>query len=264
MHPLQLLHGHWTGDSCHFWAEWIWCAVGNSHHPSLSRWQVPPRSCLSDACSGHHPLHDIGMVSYTSPLFSSPLHHALYIAVMQTWSHIHSNCLMYIYTEQLSCADLRMFCCRYVDAVKPGRYGVAKPFYFPFLPSYWTGKPRRLKKKEVDSLVHTKHWISWLCFSIICVHVWGSRGWLPWVSPNTNTVPSSRLSENCWDTANCVHYPHSYLVHAQMPIRIHMKLQYHSQNQAWLLLVCNCSGTHLHNHSIYVDMSQRIIFSGRK
>ena len=26
---------------------------------------------------------------------------------------------------------------RYVNAVKPGQYGVPKPFYFPFLPSYW-------------------------------------------------------------------------------------------------------------------------------
>ena len=30
---------------------------------------------------------------------------------------------------------------RYVDAVKPGDYGVPRPFYFPFLPSYWTGRP---------------------------------------------------------------------------------------------------------------------------
>ena len=31
---------------------------------------------------------------------------------------------------------------RYIDAVKPGKYGVPKPLYFPFLPSYWVGKPR--------------------------------------------------------------------------------------------------------------------------
>ena len=30
---------------------------------------------------------------------------------------------------------------RYIDAVKPGKYGVPKPLYFPFLPSYWIGKP---------------------------------------------------------------------------------------------------------------------------
>ena len=28
---------------------------------------------------------------------------------------------------------------RYVEAVFPGEYGIPKPFYFPFLPSYWTG-----------------------------------------------------------------------------------------------------------------------------
>ena len=25
----------------------------------------------------------------------------------------------------------------------PGKYGVPKPFYFPFLPSYWLGRPLR-------------------------------------------------------------------------------------------------------------------------
>ena len=29
---------------------------------------------------------------------------------------------------------------RYIDAVKPGKYGTPRPFYFPFLPSYWCGK----------------------------------------------------------------------------------------------------------------------------
>jgi len=37
-----------------------------------------------------------------------------------------------------------------VNEVKPGQYGVPKPFYFPFLPSYWCSIPRGLiKKKEV-------------------------------------------------------------------------------------------------------------------
>ena len=36
---------------------------------------------------------------------------------------------------------------RYIDAVKPGRYGIPKPFYFPFLPSYWTGRPRKVQCK---------------------------------------------------------------------------------------------------------------------
>ena len=25
----------------------------------------------------------------------------------------------------------------YIEGVRPGKYGVAKPFYFPFMPSYW-------------------------------------------------------------------------------------------------------------------------------
>jgi len=28
---------------------------------------------------------------------------------------------------------------RYVEAVFPGEFGIPKPFYFPFLLSYWTG-----------------------------------------------------------------------------------------------------------------------------
>ena len=28
----------------------------------------------------------------------------------------------------------------YIEGVYPGRYGVAKPFYFPFMPSYWFGE----------------------------------------------------------------------------------------------------------------------------
>jgi ATP-binding cassette subfamily A (ABC1) protein 3 len=35
----------------------------------------------------------------------------------------------------------------YKEAVFPGKYGVPKPFYFPFLPSYWLGRP--LRKKSV-------------------------------------------------------------------------------------------------------------------
>ncbi len=30
----------------------------------------------------------------------------------------------------------------YIEEVYPGRYGVAKPWYFPFQPSYWCGKNR--------------------------------------------------------------------------------------------------------------------------
>ncbi len=31
----------------------------------------------------------------------------------------------------------------YIEGVAPGRYGVAKPFYFPFMPSYWLGQSGR-------------------------------------------------------------------------------------------------------------------------
>ena len=33
--------------------------------------------------------------------------------------------------------------------MKPGEYGVPKPFYFPCLPSYWSGAPRRSEIVEV-------------------------------------------------------------------------------------------------------------------
>ena len=28
----------------------------------------------------------------------------------------------------------------YIEGVFPGRYGVSKPWYFPFMPSYWCGR----------------------------------------------------------------------------------------------------------------------------
>ena len=31
----------------------------------------------------------------------------------------------------------------YIEGVRPGKYGVAKPFYFPFMPSYWLGQRGR-------------------------------------------------------------------------------------------------------------------------
>ena len=31
----------------------------------------------------------------------------------------------------------------YIEGVYPGKYGVAKPFYFPFMPSYWLGQKGR-------------------------------------------------------------------------------------------------------------------------
>jgi hypothetical protein len=42
---------------------------------------------------------------------------------------------------------------RYVNGVKPGQFGVPKPFYFPFQPSYWLGRPLNSKMKDAQQLV---------------------------------------------------------------------------------------------------------------
>jgi len=44
--------------------------------------------------------------------------------------------------------------CRYINGVKPGEYGTPEPFYFPILPSYWTGKPRGSKIKDVSIVIY--------------------------------------------------------------------------------------------------------------
>ena len=31
----------------------------------------------------------------------------------------------------------------YIEGIYPGRYGVSKPWYFPFMPSYWCGQKGR-------------------------------------------------------------------------------------------------------------------------
>ncbi|KAL9959228.1 hypothetical protein ACROYT_G036325 [Oculina patagonica] len=38
----------------------------------------------------------------------------------------------------------------YVEAVFPGEFGIPKPFYFPCLPSYWTGHPHHKLKRCMD------------------------------------------------------------------------------------------------------------------
>ena len=43
---------------------------------------------------------------------------------------------------------------RYVDAIRPGEYGVPRPFYFPFLPSYWMGRSYKITPLEVH--VHVR------------------------------------------------------------------------------------------------------------
>ncbi len=43
----------------------------------------------------------------------------------------------------------------YIEGVAPGRYGVSKPLYFPFMPSYWLGQRGRgwFKKKQEHKLL---------------------------------------------------------------------------------------------------------------
>ena len=51
---------------------------------------------------------------------------------------------------------------RYINGVKPGEYGVPKPFYFPCLPSYWSGAPRRSKTVKVKYLNFTIIYYAWI------------------------------------------------------------------------------------------------------
>lgn len=45
----------------------------------------------------------------------------------------------------------------YIEQVAPGRYGVAKPLYFPFLPSYWLGqRGRDCAQTNSEQLDHGK------------------------------------------------------------------------------------------------------------
>ena len=55
--------------------------------------------------------------------------------------------------------------CRYIDGIKPGQYGVPKPFYFPCLPSYWTGKPFKSRIRVVSYLVHAHVYVH------VCLHI---------------------------------------------------------------------------------------------
>ena len=55
---------------------------------------------------------------------------------------------------------------RYIDAVFPGRYGIAKPPYFFLLPSYWIGK--RYNKKVPTHTVHVWR----VCFIQLALRIW--------------------------------------------------------------------------------------------
>ena len=56
---------------------------------------------------------------------------------------------------------------RYVNEVKPGRYGVPRPFYFPLQPSYWAGRPCRTSPTtEVTVHQYSNTYIQY----VLCVH----------------------------------------------------------------------------------------------
>ena len=52
---------------------------------------------------------------------------------------------MCVHHNTLSILLVPSFSPRYKEAVFPGKYGVPKPFYFLFQPSYWLGRPIRNK-----------------------------------------------------------------------------------------------------------------------
>ena len=76
----------------------------------------------------------------------------------------------------------------YIEGVYPGRYGVSKPWYFPFMPSYWCGQRGRgiiwrlfnrggvrhvtlVEDGDETELQGTHHRMSVVCVWCVCVHV---------------------------------------------------------------------------------------------
>lgn len=45
----------------------------------------------------------------------------------------------------------------YIESVFPGRYGVAKPWYFPFMPSYWCGQKCAHVRSNKSLVRRTRH-----------------------------------------------------------------------------------------------------------
>ncbi|XP_068921390.1 phospholipid-transporting ATPase ABCA3-like [Petaurus breviceps papuanus] len=43
----------------------------------------------------------------------------------------------------------------YVEAVFPGKYGIPQPWYFFTMPSYWSGRPSNIAKKELENDTNT-------------------------------------------------------------------------------------------------------------
>ncbi|CAI7992152.1 ATP-binding cassette sub-family A member 2 [Geodia barretti] len=60
--------------------------------------------------------------------------------------------LGYVFLMLIVDSIVYMLIAWYVNGVKPGQYGVPKPIYFPFQPSYWLGRPLTSKTKKVHSV----------------------------------------------------------------------------------------------------------------
>ena len=77
--------------------------------------------------------------------------HALFLLVSQL-SHAHASRHLQVQEDHFSFlyslfmllfdGILYILVIWYIDAVVPGRYGTAKPWYFPFQLSYWVGNSR--------------------------------------------------------------------------------------------------------------------------
>ncbi|CAI7993840.1 ATP-binding cassette sub-family A member 3, partial [Geodia barretti] len=61
--------------------------------------------------------------------------------------------LGYVFLMLIVDSIVYMLIAWYVNGVKPGQYGVPKPIYFPFQPSYWLGRPLTSKTKKANQLV---------------------------------------------------------------------------------------------------------------
>ncbi|XP_031346756.1 ATP-binding cassette sub-family A member 3-like isoform X2 [Photinus pyralis] len=57
------------------------------------------------------------------------------------WTHVQGDDLLFGYVLIMLAIDavLYLLIALYVESVFPGDYGIAQPWYFPFLPSYWFG-----------------------------------------------------------------------------------------------------------------------------
>ncbi len=78
------------------------------------------------------------------------------------WANMHlmpgtDDQLSFMSVSLILCLDTLLYFMAvwYIEGVAPGRYGVAKPLYFPFMPSYWLGQKGRgwFKKQEQHELL---------------------------------------------------------------------------------------------------------------